>query len=735
MKAEGRSGLYKDGFITFVTAFSMITYEIVLSRFFAVILDYNYVFLVISLCTLGIGIGGYISFRWPLMVRSVQEYILGWYSLFLAGSTLVMYALSFQGIFFYSICSFIPFFLGGTVISSLIQKRQEQAGFMYFTDLAGAGMGAALVIPMMNGLNPIQTIGMISFLLFSVFCYVRFDQLTRLSKSAHALLLLALTCSLFSPLLERIPFKAYLTSPHNVFIEEKEAEIVFSSWDAFARTDVYDADDDDLLYITIDGGAVSPISKYSGEAGQVDYLRSTTGFLAFQDVLARDKALLIGAGGGQEVLAARMLGYRQIVAVDINKGSFQAVSRLSGFSGDVFGLSGVRSIVSDGRNYIRETNSAYDLIYLSLVKKNDENRLGLSLSENYMFTREAVADYIHKLNSGGRLGILLHHEMELYKVLYAVISYFQKAGVPAAEIGHHIAVVGTYQHLGHVVEGMDGHRITRPLLLVNQQPYTRSEAASLLSSTREIEQIPIHIPYVHDQFEKLDEWMHQAELNLEANTDDKPFFYSRGQGMSPLLPALMVSVVGLAALMARRAKLSMGTTVYFSGIALGFMMIEVTLIQRLTLPLGHPTLAFVTVLGTLLIMGGIGSYCSERWSMSGGKRYLPLLLIGILALGVQMTIRWFEASQAMVSPGLRIMGAVLLLIPLGFFMGMPFPYGLKRMVKEQVALSWAINGLMTVAGSLLAAMVSYGLGFSATMTAAAGIYVLLYMGSRSIITT
>ncbi|MBP1156945.1 MULTISPECIES: spermine synthase [unclassified Paenibacillus] len=734
MKAAGRSDLFKDGFITFVTAFSMITYEIVLSRFFAVIMDYNYVFLVISLCTLGIGIGGYISFRWPLIVRKIQEYVLGLYSLFLAGSTILMYALSFKGILFYSACSFIPFLVGGTMVSSLIQKRQEQAGFMYFTDLAGAGIGAALVIPLMNVLNPIQTISLISFLLFSVYCFVRFDQMKSFSKTVHVLLLLALTYNLFSPLFERIPFNAYLTSPHNVFVEEKEAKIVFSSWDAFARTDVYDADDDDLLYITIDGGAVSPISKYSGEAGQVDYLRSTTGFLAFQDI-PRDKVLLIGAGGGQEVLAARMLDYRRIEAVDINKGSFEAVSRLSGFSGDVFGLSGVSPIVSDGRNYIRETKSTYDLIYLSLVKKNEESRLGLSLSENYMFTREAVADYIDKLNSGGRLGILLHNEMELYKVLYAAVSYFRKAGVPEAEIGQHIAVVGTYQHLGHVVEGMDGHRITRPLLLVNKQPFTPSNAASLLSSIRGIQQIPIHIPYVHDRFEAMGEWMNQAELNLEANTDDKPFFYSKGQGISPLLPALLISVVGLAALMARRAKLSMGTTVYFSGIALGFMMIEVTLIQHLILPLGHPTLSFVIVLGTLLITGGIGSYCSERWSMNGSKRYLPLLLIGILALGVQITIRWFEASQVMVTPGLRILGAILLLMPLGFFMGMPFPYGLKRMVKEQVALSWAINGLMTVAGSLLAAMVSYGLGFSATMTAAAGIYVLLYMGSRSIITT
>lgn len=112
--------------------------------------------------------------------------------------------------------------------------------------------------------------------------------------------------------------------------------------------------------------------------------------------------MIIGAGGGQEVLTARMAGFGEIEAVDINAGSFRAVRALSRFSGDLFHQPGVTAIVSDGRNYIKKTDKRYDLIYLSLVKKESENGLGLALTENYIFTEEAVGEYLKKLNETGR---------------------------------------------------------------------------------------------------------------------------------------------------------------------------------------------------------------------------------------------------------------------------------------------------------------------------------------------
>lgn len=123
-------------------------------------------------------------------------------------------------------------------------------------------------------------------------------------------------------------------------------------------------------YILLSMGCCFSHIKIYGDLNEVDYLRSTTSFLAFEDTLDKKRALIIGVGGGQEVLAAQLAGFKEIEAVDINPGSFRAVQTVASFSGDVFNQPGVKAVVSDGRNYIRQTQNRYDLIYLSLVKKN-----------------------------------------------------------------------------------------------------------------------------------------------------------------------------------------------------------------------------------------------------------------------------------------------------------------------------------------------------------------------------
>jgi predicted membrane-bound spermidine synthase len=198
-------------------------------------------------------------------------------------------------------------------------------------------------------------------------------------KVVNSLLFLALAYNLFDPFLNHADFKAYRTSPNTALSQHSDANIIYSQWNAFSRTDVFDAGDE-LLYMTIDGSAVSPISKYSGNLNEVDYLKTTTGALAFIGGHPNRNALIIGAGGGQEVLTAQMAGYRNIEAVDINPGSFDAVHALSDVSGDLFHHEGVKAVVSDGRNYIRKTKNYYDLIYLSLVVKRSENALGLALN-------------------------------------------------------------------------------------------------------------------------------------------------------------------------------------------------------------------------------------------------------------------------------------------------------------------------------------------------------------------
>lgn len=715
--------IVQDMTVVFFSSLAMIIFEIFLSRFFSVILDYNYVFLIISLATLGIGVGGYLAYKWNERFLEMNTSILGIFSVSMILVVLAMYALPYRGIVFYALCAILPFILGGLILAGTMQSSKNQVHILYFVDLVAAGIGSAGAIFLMNAINPIQTIVLITFVLILVYLVVSYRKTGRWSKLVYTIVLMGLGLNLVYPFLDLIEFKAYRTSPFTVFSKRPDAEIVYTHWDAFSKTDVYDTKDE-LLYMTIDGSALSPISKYSKELKEVDYLLTTTGALAFQHGPKRS-VLIIGAGGGQEVLTAQMSGFQEIDAVDINKGSFDAVHALAGLSGDFFRQNGVKEIISDGRSYIKETTKKYDLIYLSLVKKQSENGLGLALTENFIYTQEALKDYMNRLNSDGRLAFLLHDDTELNKMMYAARKYYQGQGMYEKSFKNYIAVVGTYQHLGHVLVGMNGPVINRPLLILQKQPMDREMAQSLLDSTLHIQQIPIHIPYINDQYGTLQALFNTQHVNVNSNRDNRPFFYNKTNHFPMgLVVAIMIATL-VAAFLLRRRVLSSGQAIYFSGIAIGFMLLEVTFIQKLSLPLGHPTRSFVTVLGVLLVAGGIGSYCSKR-GKTIYRRYSPLLIIGFLALLANTLVGLFDHSLE-IPETYRMFIIVVLLFPLGFFMGMPFPYGLSHLKREQVAMSWGVNGVMTVVGSLLAAAVSLTFGFTVTIWIGAAIYILLFI--------
>jgi hypothetical protein len=724
VKSKGKD-TSSDVLITFFVAFCLIAFEIFLSRLFTVILDYNFVFLIVSLATLGIGLGGYIAYRWFDRYRTVRHTVTGLFALSMVLVVTVIYMLSYKGVIFYSVVSIIPFLLGGSVLAGIMQSQHRDIHLVYFADLLGAGLGAICVIFLMNVLGPIQTVGLLSFIMFLIHTAIIFKPAARLRNVTTGILLGALLFNLYQPFVNYTVFKAYETSPYNMFHAEKDAEIVYTNWDAFSRTDVYDAGDE-LFYMTIDGGAVSPISKFSGNLYDVSYLNSTTSSLAFHQKPS-NKTLIIGVGGGQEVLTARMAGFYNIEAVDINESSFEAVHALSDATWDIFNREGVTAVASDGRNYIRETKDSYDLIYLSLVMKKSENGLGLALTENFIYTQEAIEEYMNKLTPDGRLAFLLHDETELNKILHAAKKYYQKKGVSEAGVKNFVAVIGTYQHLGHVVSGMGGSQITRPLIIMRNQPFDKETSQILLTDSKQIQQIPLHIPYVYDQYEALNDQLEKLGVNLEANRDDRPFFYNpSGQIPTTLWIALLVTCFAALFILGRKG-FTLGQGVYFSGIAVGFMLIEITFIQKMILLLGHPTLSFVTVLGVLLVAGGIGSYYSKKWSSRSLARFPPLLLAGIFAVLASFALGWYYDLSLELSLPFRWIGSILLLLPVGFFMGMPFPFGLSRLHKHQIALSWGYNGIMTVAGSLLAAMLSLTFGFTMTITAGAIIYVLLFV--------
>lgn len=718
--------LIKDLSLTFFFAFSMIMFEIFLTRLFAVIFDYNYVFLVISLATLGIGIGGYFAYQFPILFRSLYPFALCGQGVLLIGVTSLIYLTPFQGITFYSILSTVPFLFTGYILASIFQKLHTKVHVVYFIDLVGASLGASLAILLMNHLSPIPMISMLSLALFLVGSILVFTQLKKAAKVMLIMILALLMINIFSPFLTTERFLSYQTSPYTTF-SEQEGNIIYSEWDSFSRTDVYDAKDGDFLYMTIDGGAVSSISRFDGDLNTVDYLQMNTSDLAFQNPKEKERALIIGSGGGQEVLSAEMAGYSKIEALDINKGSFNAVHSLRSFAGDVFERDGVETIVADGRNYIRETTNTYDLIFLSLVTKQSDSGLGLALTENFIYTNEALRDYFNKLKENGQLSFLLHDEKELAKVIHSAESYYQERGIPSNEIKNHIAVVGSQHIFGHVVA--EPGSIERPLLILKKHPFTEKEATKLFDSAANIAQLPLHVPYRFDHYKDLANRLHDTAIPFKANRDAQPFFFHKNDGIPSFLwiGLILISLGTSVMSLIYRKQVPVGSMVYFSGIGIGFMLIQVTLIQRLTLPLGHPTWAFVIVLTTLLISGGIGSAYSTKWKREEDRRFVPILLVAFLTSVVYLLIHFYYQSELALSTFQRTLLVITMLIPVGFFIGMPFPYGMSRLKKHQISISWGINGLMTVAGSIVAAMLSLTFGMNLTIIVGIVVYLLLFI--------
>ncbi|TFB18503.1 spermine synthase [Filobacillus milosensis] len=718
--------LFKDVSITFIFALSMIMYEIFLTRLFAVILDYNYAFLVISLATLGIGLGGYLAYQFERIFPRIYSNTLLIQVIIMITITALMFLIPFQGLAFYSMLSCTLFLFTGYVLASLFRKWRGHIHLFYFADLLGAGLGTVLVIFLMNQLSPIKMIFTLALgILFCGFVF-SFHSLNKVGKLAMTVVLIFISFNIFHPLLTADRFHSYHTSPYTTFFEQ-EGDIVYTKWDSFSRTDVYNAKDEDFLYMTIDGGAVSPISRFNGNLKSVEYLKFNTSDLAFRNIDKNDRVLIIGSGGGQEVLTAEMAGFSHIEALDINRGSFDAVNALRFFSSNIFDRPGVKTIVADGRNYVRETNNTYDMIYLSLVTKQSDSGLGLSLSENFIYTDEAIEDYFAKLEDNGRLAFLLHDEIELVKILNSAKKYYKEQGIKEKNIKNHMIVVGSYHIFGHIVG--TSNTIERPLILLKKTPLSQEEAEGLFANITEISQIPIHVPYYINGIKKLDQIEQENSIPIRANQDNQPFFYHKKNGIpiSLWVIFLVTVLISLIASMFYRRKLSIKKNIYFAGIGIGFMLLEITLIQRLTLPIGHPVLSFVLVIGTLLIFGGIGSYFSHKWKNERRQRYLPLILVSIFASLIFLLINIYYHSDLALEPSIRILFVIVLLMPLGFFLGMPFPYGVSQLKEQEIAVSWGINGLMTVVGSLLSAILSLSYGFNTTIMVGIGIYFLLFI--------
>lgn len=741
----------------FIVSLSVLMFEITLTRVFSVTLTYHFVFLVVSLAVLGLGLGAGFIHKISSKIAGERRIftVLFFLSLFLSVSLILpiilLKVLSSRTLLIYSLTSIVPFFFAGMLLSLVFAIFTRQSNKIYFADLLGAATGALIIIIFLQfwgAINAALLVAGIASLSTLFLAFVSKRKILMGSTMICSFFLFSLFYLNLSSHYIDINFSLDVSPGKTLFtnLNDRETRIVYTDWNAFARTDVTEGKNPYVKMIYIDGGAGAEMFKFDGDLDKVSYLMGETGFFPFFQG-KKDKILIIGPGGGKDVLLALLGGVKEITAVEINPGSVKAVQEFSSFNGNIYDFSNVKVFVGDGRSFVRRSKERYDIIYLSLVFTQKASMVGYSLSENYVFTKEAFADYLDHLEEDGRVVMLLHDSSDLIKTFVTAISVLQDRGISREQALQQMLIID-----GNIAMGTAG-LAHYPLLILRESPFSRKEASDIFRTALIMNKRPLFVPYVYEAEPysligkniSLKEFISSAPINLKPAVDDSPFFYNFDKGVPPLLGILLSISLLLAGIFlisyyskrkGRKLKDSHSVPgpfhflLYFTCLGVGFMLIEVALIQRFILFLGYPTLAFSITLFSILLGGGLGSL-SSHFLKERTTRKISLVSLGIAVviviyvIGLPFLLDKFLSFSILT----RSLITMAIILPLGFLMGIPFPTGLRVLndfFPEDIAWMWAINAVTSVLGSILAVIIAILFGFTWALLMGALAYILVF---------
>lgn len=714
---------------------SALIFEIALTRLFSVLYFPPYVFFIISMAILGIGIGAALPALHPGFATK------GRLSIYCGGAAISSFfvillavsgsAMAIQIPLFALLT--LPYLFFGLVISSVFSQYSSASRVLYMSDLLGAGLGALLAIPLMNHFGAVNAaLGAILGFAMAGMYFVSGRQ------KPVALIIVGISAVTFSANVSadflQVDMSTLTSEKPIVSALANGGKIVQTTWDAFARTDLLDPGDGTPLRIYVDGGAASIMPS---QAAATDLMRDI-GFFPFATEQP-ERVFILGPGAGLDVFFALQGKAKETIAVEINPGSVELVASWRDYNDSIYAAPGVEVIIDDGRSALRRTTGDFDLIYLSQVVTLAAERGGYALSENSIYTEDAFAEYLTHLADDGQIALKLYDEITLTRALSTAMAALGRQG-----LSDQVAI----KHLMAFVDERSSPPV--PLLLIGASAFDEDDSLVLGAIARDVGFVPLLLPHVLVQppLEPVDsgakpfaEIVAASDADVSAPTDIRPYFFQFERGIpSSLIPlATMVAAIALAllALYVRYAWRSQAATtrylpLYFAMLGAGFIAVEIYAIQQTRLFLGHPTMAVTLVLATLLVGGGIGSGLSQRRFSVGLRRRMYLATALVVLFFLLWNAVWMPLSRefAAEGPEVRATVAVLSLLPLAFFLGIPFPQALElagRIDRRQVAVAWSVNGAMTVVGSVISVVLSLTLGFNAVLWFGAGTYSLATM--------
>jgi hypothetical protein len=764
------------------TSSALLMTELALTRIFSVTMFYHFAFLAISIALFGLSASGvYVYLRRKTIARIEPSELLSVGALLHAAATLVALAFlvrtsvglnySFEnlvGMVMIYVVASLPFLTGGFVISLAFSRLTSRINDLYAADLIGAAAGCLALVPLLNQLGaPGAVMSAAALSAIAGICFA--PPRWRVRVAGVAALLLAVPAWL----------QISGVAPFDVVSSKglSEDRLLFSKWNSFSRIGVYDHAHADWslsanftgkpvpsLTMDIDASASTPILKGTGQVEDAAYLRYELTALAY---LLTQKpsgftALVIGPGGGRDLVSALLFGARHVDGVEINPIITHDVmlDRFRDYSGGIYADSRVSIHVEDGRSFVRRSPMRFDVIQASLVDTWAATAAGAyTLTENSLYTTEAFGDYLDHLTADGMLTITrwVFDGLRLVSLAQAVCAL---RGLDAAR---HLAIV---RH-GRVAT-----------FLLKKSAFSPTEVQRLQRAADELGFTVLYAPGIDApaltteppemrwtgtstaDYRNLilasdrEAFLASYPFDVSATTDDRPFFFHTtrlrdqlrmvfgrsvlfGSGLTALLALFGISValvllfiVGPLVARAEPPGRGWGAWLfYFGSLGAGFMLLEVALLQRFVLLLGHPVYSLTVTLFSLLLGTGLGSLISRRVQTEHVRRFTAraLLVVAVAAMLAAFGVAHIVDLAIPLPLVARICVAGAVLVPFGVLLGVGLPGGMRlldRARPEIVAWGWGLNGAFSVVGATLAIFIAMNWGFSATLSVAAVVYLL-----------
>jgi hypothetical protein len=686
----------------------------------------------------------------------------------------------------------MPFFCSGTAVALLLASTPGRAGGIYAASLVGSAAGCvlAIVTPSFVGGEGVvllsSALGLAASIIFDSpsqalprFMHGYSAAAVRVLRVVQGVSLLVLVLAAFrTPAFLRITLSPYKSLSY--LLQYPDAELIFRRWNGFSRVDVVSSDSIRGLPgsgfrcpsqpppqrgLTVDGDDVNYVHQLEPGFEELAYTDCLLTALPYR-LRPGAETLVLEPRGGSDVVTALAQGAGQVTVVEANPLIVEAVRRQGDWAGDLYDDPRVGVVVEQGRTYTRRTHDQFDVLILSLNAPQRTVTSGAySLNEDYRYTLEAFRDYLAKLKPNGLLAVTRWLQIppseSIRAFALAVESLEQAGGRP------HLSILALRSYRQMLILVRRGPFVAEELEAVRVFAEERAFDLVYLPDIRP-EEVNRHNVLAEPNYHRAcvalldsrdrETWYEGYPFDVRPPTDDKPFFghffrwgqaptvlASVGHTWQPfggagyfvmlillvlaLIAAGLIILMPVAALKQRGGPLR-ATLVYFSLLGLGYLCVEIPLMQRFILFLGSPSYAMATVLFSILLFSGAGSAVSRRVPL----RLALILLPPVVGVYPLVLPRLFDVASAVPLWG-RLVVTASALAPVGFLMGIPMPSGVARLERSAPALitwAWAVNGAASVIASIAAALLALTLGFSAVLALGAGCYLGVLLTAASL---